>query len=317
MTVSHWLYFHSWIIVMGISFVKISIGFFLLRLVQGKWYKRSIVAWIIFLFLFTLASMGTLIFQCLPIDAAWDMNVRMQPTTRCYSNETFRNIGLFNGSINIFTDFIFATLPIPVILPLQINLRTKISLISILSLGYFACAASVVKEVLLGSFFTNLDPFFNNSFEIWNDVELNTGIMAACLPALRPLFTSFLETANNIKTNGLRHTVLGSSKARHRYQLQEEDMKMSPLPTRSTIRGKQGYGVMVSGGGRTTYEERNTDFGPMSKLEQSITENDSGSEENILPAQIKGKHRVHMPPTQVQRERPRGILRTTEVMVSR
>jgi hypothetical protein len=39
MTVSHWAYFHSWIIVMGISFVKISIGFFLLRLVQGKWYK--------------------------------------------------------------------------------------------------------------------------------------------------------------------------------------------------------------------------------------------------------------------------------------
>jgi len=75
---------------------------------------------------------------------------------------------------------------------------------------------------------------------------------------------------------------------------------------------------MVSGGGRATYEERNTEFGPMSKLEQSITENDSGSEEGILPAQIKGKHRVHMPPPpQVQRERPRGILRTTEVMVSR
>lgn len=148
-------------------------------------------------------------------------------------------------------------------------------------------------------------------------VELNTGIMAACLPALRPLFTSFLETANNIKTNGLRHTVLGGSNARHRYQLQKEDTKMSPLPTRSAIRDKQGYGVMVSGGGRTIYEERNADFGPMSKLEQSITENDSGSEENILPTQIKGRHRVHMPPPQVQRERPRGILRTTGVMVSR
>lgn len=35
----HWTYFHGWIIVLGICSVKISVGFFLLRLVQGKWYK--------------------------------------------------------------------------------------------------------------------------------------------------------------------------------------------------------------------------------------------------------------------------------------
>lgn len=34
-----WSYYHSWILVIGISSVKISVGFFLLRLVQGKWYK--------------------------------------------------------------------------------------------------------------------------------------------------------------------------------------------------------------------------------------------------------------------------------------
>lgn len=39
--ISQWSCFHSWIIVVGISFVKISIGFFLLRLVQGKWLKVS------------------------------------------------------------------------------------------------------------------------------------------------------------------------------------------------------------------------------------------------------------------------------------
>lgn len=35
----HWSYFHGWLIVLGICSVKISVGFFLLRLVQGKWYK--------------------------------------------------------------------------------------------------------------------------------------------------------------------------------------------------------------------------------------------------------------------------------------
>lgn len=37
----HWMYFHGWVIVLGICTVKISVGFFLLRLVQGKWYKAS------------------------------------------------------------------------------------------------------------------------------------------------------------------------------------------------------------------------------------------------------------------------------------
>lgn len=76
------------------------------------------------------------VFQCLPVNAAWDFTVKMDPTTKCYSISIFRSIGLFNGSINIFTDFVFASLPIPIILPLQINMRTKVSLIAILSLGY-------------------------------------------------------------------------------------------------------------------------------------------------------------------------------------
>jgi hypothetical protein len=37
--ISHWTYSHSWILGIGISSVKIWVGCFLLRLVQGKWYK--------------------------------------------------------------------------------------------------------------------------------------------------------------------------------------------------------------------------------------------------------------------------------------
>jgi len=39
MTISHWQFYHNLLIVVGISSVKISVGFFLLRLVQGRWYK--------------------------------------------------------------------------------------------------------------------------------------------------------------------------------------------------------------------------------------------------------------------------------------
>jgi len=310
-TILHWGYFNGLANVTGISSVKLSVGFFLLRLGQGKWYKRIIIAWIIFLFIFTLACLGTLVFQCFPVNAAWDPVARMDPKSKCYSIPIFRAIGLFNGAINIFTDFAFATLPIPVILPLQINIRTKISLICILSLGYFACAAAIVKEDLLSRFFDNKDNYFNNAFLIWNDVELNVGILAACLPTLRPLFAFLLETASAIRSSGLRGR--SGSGARGRYYAHPDDVKLGSVPSRSTL-GKQGYGVTVSGGSgserRLHSQPSSASSGPMSKLEASI---ESGSEENILPTPIET--RVQLPS---QRDRTgRGIMRTTEVMVSR
>ncbi|KAG9234501.1 hypothetical protein BJ875DRAFT_484127 [Amylocarpus encephaloides] len=212
-TILHYSYHHGWLIVTGISSVKISIGFFLLRLVQGKWFKRCIILWIVFIVVFTLACVGTIIFQCLPIDAAWDFTLRLNPATRCYQLQVFRGIGLFNGAINIFTDFLFATLPIPIVIPLDLNIRAKISLISILSLGYFACAASIVKEYLLSTFFDNTDSFFNNAFNIWNFIELNVGILAASLPALRPLFANLLETATSLKSRTSVHRKRRPSKS--------------------------------------------------------------------------------------------------------
>jgi hypothetical protein len=72
----HWSYHHAWIVVIGVSSVKISVGCLLLRLVQGKWYKvgssghdllltsnasrRCIIGWIAFLFAFTLACCCTM-----------------------------------------------------------------------------------------------------------------------------------------------------------------------------------------------------------------------------------------------------------------
>ena len=101
------------------------------------------------------------------------------------------------------TDVLFATLPIPLIWQLQLNLRTKISLILVLSLGWFACAAATVKAVLQFNVLNDLDWTVHNSFNVWNYIELTVGIIAASLPTLKPLFNWFLETARAI-TSGSR-----------------------------------------------------------------------------------------------------------------
>lgn len=137
-------YIQAIVVMVGISAVKISIAFCLLRLSVQKWYTRILYGGTGFIVLMTLACAGTLILQCLPVRAAWDMSLRGPPygtgDAKCYSTHphphnhskdcsnsilrhigqiTFRNLGLMNSSFNILTDILFASLPIPLIWQLQ------------------------------------------------------------------------------------------------------------------------------------------------------------------------------------------------------
>lgn len=172
-----------------------------------------------------------------------------------------------------------------------------------------------------------------------SSIEMNAGILAACLPSLRPLFASILETANTLKLSGLRTRKSGLAGSVHgRYYLHEDDMKMSPVTSRSTTAlGNKGYNITVIGGCSMPPDEPRlyrqpslSSSGPMSKLEQSITENESGSEDNMMapmPLSLQGRQRAHFAEERQRewninraerpKERPRGILRTTEVMISR
>jgi hypothetical protein len=94
-------YVQAIIIMVGISAVKISIALQLLRLSVQRTYSRILYGAVVFIILMTLACAGTLIFQCLPIQAAWDSTLRPPPygtgTARCYSLDVFRNLGLMNS----------------------------------------------------------------------------------------------------------------------------------------------------------------------------------------------------------------------------
>ncbi|KAF2440194.1 hypothetical protein P171DRAFT_369181, partial [Karstenula rhodostoma CBS 690.94] len=203
------LYVHSLLIMVGISCVKISIAFSLLRLSATKRQTRFLQDAILFIVAITLASAGTLPFQCFPVEAAWDSSLRPAPfgsgSVRCFENTTFRDLGLMNScdfQHNITTDVLFATLPIPLIWKLHINMRTKISLIVILSLGWFASAAAIVKVAKQYTVLDDLDWTAHDSFNVWNYIELTVGIIAASLPALKPLFHWALYTVSAFSSSG-------------------------------------------------------------------------------------------------------------------
>jgi hypothetical protein len=117
----------------------------------------------------------------------------MKPGARCFPPRIYSFIGLWNSVVNISTDVLFAVLPIPVILKLQVNKRTKASLIIVLSLGFFACIAGIFKARLQVKLFDMPDQAFENWFNIWYMLELCFGILAASLPTLKPLFAAVLD----------------------------------------------------------------------------------------------------------------------------
>lgn len=142
-----------------------------------------------------IACAGTLIFSCTPVSASWNHSLQLLPSTRCFSAKTFSSIGLFHSIVNILTDLIFAILPIPIIVKLKVNLRTKCILVFVLSLGFVACAAGIAKAQTQTTFMDDPDPYWHDGFMVWNMVELCLGILAASLPSLKPLFSLILASS--------------------------------------------------------------------------------------------------------------------------
>jgi hypothetical protein len=110
-------------------------------------------------------------------------------------------------------------------------------------MNHSCCAAAIIKTVLQASFFTTPDYTFNDSYQVWNTIELHIGIIAASLPSLRPLFAAVLESAKLAITRG---TGLSSSGQR-RYYMQDESNETGGIKMDSLAGENRGkYDVRVS-----------------------------------------------------------------------
>lgn len=79
---------------------------------------------------------------------------------------------------------------------LQMNSRTKGSIIAVLGLGVFACAAAIVKIPSLVQYGRVGDFLWDSrDITIWTITECNIGICAGSMPALKPLFKPILGSS--------------------------------------------------------------------------------------------------------------------------
>lgn len=90
---SFWSYIVGPFSTTGISLVKISVAFFLLRFMQARWASRFVVGMGIFCFVFMLYSIVTFMVACVPLSTFWNP----QPGAKCWSADALSLIGTING----------------------------------------------------------------------------------------------------------------------------------------------------------------------------------------------------------------------------
>ncbi|KAL7785847.1 hypothetical protein V8C37DRAFT_393546 [Trichoderma ceciliae] len=188
----YWWFCYVWYCVTMIC-SKLSIGYFLLKIVIDRTQRIIIYAALVITVLWGAVFFLVTVLQCRPVSFFW---TRLQPGA-CLDIMIIEAITYVYSAFSIISDFTFAILPIFLVWHLQMDRKLKFVLVPILSMG---CVASVAVAVRLGYIKNFSDPDFLYStvdIAIWSTTEQALGIAAGSLATLRPLFR---KAATHIST---------------------------------------------------------------------------------------------------------------------
>lgn len=145
------------------------------------------------------------VFQCRPLRAAFTWPV--PETASCTDIVT---LYLSSAPVNIITDLAILLLPMPLLTGMRLPRKQKIILVATFSAGAFVAVVDVVRLAYLqNAAFARfsaqteqtaninsgrgVDFSWNASLSfMWSAVEVNLGVICACVPSLKPLFLRFL-----------------------------------------------------------------------------------------------------------------------------
>jgi hypothetical protein len=91
---ARWQWYFKLFFMIGISFLKLSVTFFLLRIIHWPYYRRFLYSMIGLLVTLTLVWFGSLIIQCVPISEFLES---LMGSSHCNSRTTHRDLDLFNN----------------------------------------------------------------------------------------------------------------------------------------------------------------------------------------------------------------------------
>ncbi|KAI9646399.1 hypothetical protein NHQ30_004391 [Ciborinia camelliae] len=131
-----------------------------------------------------------LIFNCQPISYAW---MQGDSTVDGYCNyDSADSLGYAWAGLSLGLYLLFTLIPVALVWDMQMHIKTKTFVVTVLGLGLFAGVACAVR---IGVFAVDLDytdPLYSIApMLIWSVVEAGLGIVASCIATLRPLLRHY------------------------------------------------------------------------------------------------------------------------------
>jgi len=155
--------------------------------VNIRWFTwLNYTLMIVVLLIFTIFFFFVL-FLCYPVRAYWD--VALRATAKC-QNEA--NVIFIGSILKNVQEAIVCTLPIPLVMRMNIPKRRKYGAAVLLSIGYVVLIVAFVRLYFIYKMFHSYDGTWTQypAF-LAGSTEVHIGVFCSCIPAVRPLFNKF------------------------------------------------------------------------------------------------------------------------------
>lgn len=197
--IQKWTYITTLFWALQLLILKYSILCLYLRIFPNVWLKRAVYAFMAFSAAFTLPLIGLAIFQCLPVHAAWDLEA--QKTAKCID---FTTVMYLTVVYEVLAETVLFSLPIPIVVKLQMELPKKIQLMTFFSLGICVIAVSIARIPFIPGVLQSSDPTYT---------ILGTSITAYSASAVAHVCAAVPTTKNLVRfcANGFKQVTQGSS----------------------------------------------------------------------------------------------------------
>ncbi len=170
-----------------IALVKLTLLLFFLRIFPKPITRRLLWATVTLNMLWGFTFAITAIFQCQPISYYWT-SWDKESHGRCIN---INILAWTNAAISIIFDVWMLALPLYEVFQLQLSWRKKAGVMMMFGVGTFVTVVSILRLNTLVHFAVSKNPTWDQvEFINWTCIEINVGIICACLPSLRVMLVN-------------------------------------------------------------------------------------------------------------------------------
>lgn len=166
------------------ALTKTSIVVLYLRIFPSKHFRYMCWGMLAFIVCFAIVFLVTLLTYCVPFEYVWQMWDNRH-VGKCI-NMTAQTYVC--AALNIIMDVTIFLMPIPKLMKLETDWKTKVGVILTFLLGLFVTICSIVRLTFLAGWAESTNPTYDYAnLALWSLIELNAGVICACLPGMASL----------------------------------------------------------------------------------------------------------------------------------